>query len=130
MFSDHGMGPAGGSGHPWGLPGCSHAVIYGLLNVLLTVTFSVGGLGTFRGQETLLFPTSLIGKPKTSLFQNASILKFAPLKVVWGLCDTEKKLYMCPFGPEPISGTKIPERFLCLSLSIRYQISDIRVGRN
>ena len=57
---------------------------------------------------------SLIGKPKTSQFQNASILKFAPLKVVWGLFDTEKKLYKCPFGPEPIAGAKIPERYGCL----------------
>ena len=31
MFSDHGMGPAGGSGHPWGVPDGSHTVIYGLL---------------------------------------------------------------------------------------------------
>ena len=31
MFSDHYMGPAGGSGHPWGVPYGSHAVIYGLL---------------------------------------------------------------------------------------------------
>ena len=31
MFPDHGMGPAGGSGHPLGLPYRSHAVIYGLL---------------------------------------------------------------------------------------------------
>ena len=71
---------------------------------ILTVTSSVGGLGTFWGPETLLFPISVTGKPKTSLFQNASILKFAPLKVVWGLFDKkEKKLYMCTFGPEPIA---------------------------
>ena len=31
MFSDHCMGPAGGSGHPWGLLYRSHTVIYGLL---------------------------------------------------------------------------------------------------
>ena len=109
MFSDHCMGPAGGSGHPWGLPDGSHTVIYGLLNFfsILTVTSSVGGLGTFWGPETLLFPISLIGKPKTSQFQNGSILKFAPSKVVWGLFDKEKKLYKCPFGQEPTAGAKI-----------------------
>ena len=78
------------------------------------VTSSVGGLGTFRGPETLLFPISLIGKPKTSQFQNASILKFAPLKVVWGLFDTEKKLYKCPLGPEPIAGARLGGLSPCL----------------
>ena len=77
------------------------------------VTSSVGGLGTFRGPETLLLPITLIGKPKTSQLQNASLLKFAPLKVVLGLFDMKKKLYKCPFGPEPIAGAKIPERFPC-----------------
>ncbi len=49
------------------------------------------------------------------------ILKFAPSKVVWGLFDTEKKLYMCPFGPEPIAGTKMQELFPGLILQSAIQ---------
>ena len=48
----------------------------------------------------------------------SSILKFAPSKVVWGLFDTEKKLYMCPFGQEPIAGTKMQELFPGLEMGL------------
>ena len=54
---------------------------------------------------------------KKPILRSALVLKFAPLKVVWGFLDTEKKLYKRPFGPEPIAGAKIPERFPCLVLS-------------
>ena len=111
MFSDHGMGPAGGSGHPWGLPGCSHAVIYGLLfDVATDLYVKMAQNGPKRPKRTQN------RSPKAAKFQTALILKFAPLKVVWGLFDTEKKLYKCPFGPEPIAGTKIQIRglFACL----------------
>ena len=55
-------------------------------------------------------------QPKTPILRSALVLKFAPLKVVWGFLDTEKKLYKRPFGPEPIAGAKIPERFSGLLL--------------
>ena len=106
MFSDHGMGPAGGSGHPWGVPDGSHTVIYGLLFDVAT------DLYVKMAQNDPKWPK--IGRnrqQKTPILRSALVLKFAPLKVVWGFLDTEKKLYKRPFGPEPIAGAKIPERF-------------------
>ena len=104
MFPDHGMGPAGGSRHPWGVPDGSHAVIYGLFFDVAT------DLYVKMAQNDPKWPK--IGRnrqQKTPILRSALVLKFAPLKVVWGLFDTEKKLYKCPFGPEPIAGAKIPE---------------------
>ena len=109
MFPDHYMGPAGGSGHPWGLPYRSHVVIYGLLFDVAT------DLYVKMAQNDPKWPK--IGRnrqQKTPILRSALVLKFAPFKVVWGLFDTEKKLYMCPFGPEPIAETKIQELFPCL----------------
>ena len=106
MFPDHGMGPAGGSRHPWGVPDGSHVVIYGLFFDVAT------DLYVKMAQNDPKWPK--IGRnrqQKTPILRSALVLKFAPLKVVWGLFDTEKKLYMCPFGPEPIAGTKMQEHF-------------------
>ena len=106
MFSDHYMGPAGGSGHPWGVPDGSHVVIYGLLFDVAT------DLYVKMAQNDPKWPKMAQNRPQqTAILRSASVLKFAPLKVVWGLFDTEKKLYKCPFGPEPIAGTKMQEHF-------------------
>ena len=111
MLSDHCMGPAGGSGHPWGVPDGSHTVIYGLLFDVAT------DLYVKMAQNDPKWPKMAQNRPQqTAILRSASVLKFAPLKVVWGFADTEKTLFKRPFGPEPIAGAKIPERFSCLLL--------------
>ena len=114
------MGPAGGSGHPWGVPDGSHTVIYGLLFDVAT------DLYVKMAQNDPKWPKMAQNRPQqTAILRSASVLKFAPLKVVWGLFDTEKKLYKCPFGPEPIAGAKIPGLFACLYMSVSHSRAGI-----
>ena len=80
MLSDHCMGPAGGSGHPWGVPDGSHTVIYGLLFDVAT------DLYVKMAQNDPKWPKMAQNRPQqTAILRSASVLKFAPLKVVWGL---------------------------------------------